>query len=142
MGTKGDVLTETLTAMPKLPVPMELPKIPGANMIQFPALLPGMPVPPAIPALPGMEKVPPPPGVKIVDATGKVVIAGPDISKILPTLPTLPGLPEIVPKEKLGEEEVEKLLEKEYEPMAEMLEETEGRVFIPEGEFPAEELVL
>ena len=144
--TQGDILTETLTAMPKLPVPMELPKIPGANMIQFPALLPGMPVPPAIPALPGMEKVPPPPGVKIVDATGKVVIAGPDISKILPKppeLPGLPGLPEVTPpKEKLGEEEVEKLLEKEYEPMEEMLEETEGRVFIPEGEFSAEELVL
>ena len=91
--TQADILTETLTGMPKLPVPPELPKVPGANMIQFPALLPRMPVPPAMPALPGMEKIPPPPGVKIVDATGKVVIAGPELPK-MPTLPTpqIPGV--------------------------------------------------
>ena len=154
-----DVLTETLAAIPKLPTP------PGANMIQFPALLPGMPAPPAIPALPGMEKVPPPPGVKIVDATGKVVIAGPEISKAIPKPPELPQeLPEVaeiqsevssaVPKEKLGEEEVENLLETEggieLPPSA---EEVSGEDLTPEsieevemgmqeGELTGEELII
>lgn len=141
-----DVLTGTLAAMPKMPTP------PGAYMIQFPALLPGMPAPPAIPALPGMEKVPPPPGVKVVDAEGKVVAEGPKIAEAIPKPPEspeeAPTIPEAAPKEKLGEEEVEKLLAVEVtEPtevdFLENSEDEEEEAFEEEGvELSGEELEL
>ena len=104
--SEQDVLTSTLAAIPTPP---------GANMIQFPALLPGMPAPPPIPALPGMEKIPPPPGVKVVDAaTGKLVIAGPEIGEAIPKTEAA-QIPSEAQKEKLAEEEIERLLEKEEE---------------------------
>ena len=91
-----------------------------------------------------MEKVPPPPGVKIVDATGKVIIAGPDIAKILPKPPELPGLPEVAPKEKekLGEDEILGLEPTKLE--AEILEGTEGGIEVPpsDKEVSGDELTL
>ena len=77
----------TITQYEKgLPVP-EIAPVPP-YMVLFPAL-PGMPAPPLMPALPGMEKVTPPPGVKVVDSVGTVIIEGPK----LPELPKMPGIP-------------------------------------------------
>lgn len=151
--TEKDVLSEVLGAMPVMPTPPAIPMMmPGIkNKIQFPALLPGMPVPPAIPALPGMEKIPAPPGVKVLDEKGEAIMVGPELPKIPtpPGMPAIPGMPvpEELPKEKLGEEEVAALLEAKEpgipsELEAEILERGDGVVLAAEGGLPEEELEL
>lgn len=150
---------------PGMPAPPQLPQLPamprmaGMKMIRFPVLIPGLPALPEIPALPGMEMIPPPPGIKVVDDKGKVIVAGPELPQ-MPGLPAMPGVPPappapaeppvtempapapVAPAEKLGVEEEELLEPSELE--AEILAETEGGIEVPpsEEEIYGDELVL